>query len=110
MTNATTITVSNPFTAPYRDTCSIRNAHLVLQAVAERFPDFAPQCEPYVNVLTLREWNRRGYRVKKGERAIRVGTMIPVWKDDAGTDKKVQVGHRWHRAYVFALPQVEKKH
>ena len=46
--------------------------------------------------------------VKKGERAIRVGTLIPVWRNDEKTGEKVQAGHCWHRAYVFALPQVQR--
>src|SRR5712691_5358271 len=94
---------------PYKESASIRNAQLVRDAVRQRFPQWADQCEPYVNVLTLKAWNQRGYRVKKGEKAIRVGAIIPVWKEDKEKREKVQVGHRHGRAYVFALPQVEKR-
>ena len=94
---------------PYKDSFSIHNSKLVLEAVRQRFPDWVDQCEPYVNVLTLRAWNQRGYRVKKGEKAIRVGALIPVWQDDEKTGDKAQVGTRPGRAFVFALPQVEKR-
>ena len=94
---------------PYKDAYSIGNSKLVFDAVRQRFPQWADQCEPYVNVLTLRGWNQRGYRVKKGEKAIRVAALIPVWKEDKKTGEKVQVGNRGGRAYVFALPQVEKR-
>ena len=93
---------------PYKDSSSIANSKIVLEAVKERFPDWADQAEPYVNVLTLKAWNQRGYRVKKGEKAIRVFTQVPITeKDDSGEEKIV--GHRPARACVFALPQVEKK-
>jgi hypothetical protein len=98
-----------PFGTPYKDSMSIINAKIVFEAVQQRFPEWASQCEPYVNVLTLPAWNQRGYRVKKGEKAIRVATMIPVWKDDDDKGEKVQVGTRPATACVFALPQVEKK-
>jgi len=95
---------------PYKDSFSETNINIVKKTVEQRFPEWATECEPGVNVLTLREWNRRGYRVKKGERGIRLGAMIPVWKEDTEKGEKVQVGHRHGRAFVFALPQVEKKH
>lgn len=98
-----------PIGTPYKETFSIPNAHKVLEAVRQRFPEFADQCEPYVNVLTLRAWNQRGYRVKKGEKAIRVAALIPVWKEDKDTGEKKQVGNRGGTACVFALPQVEKR-
>ncbi len=94
---------------PYKDSTSIDNVKIVQDAVAKRFPEWADKCEPYVNVLTLKAWNLRGYHVKKGEKAIRVATMIPIWKDDAEKGEKVQVGTRPGNAFVFALPQVEKK-
>jgi len=94
---------------PYKDSFSIQNAKKVLEAVQQRFPEWADHCEPYVNVLTLRAWNQRGYRVRKGEKAIRVAALIPVWKDDEKTGDKVQVGSRGGTAHVFALPQVEQR-
>lgn len=94
---------------PYKDSTSEINSKIVLEAVKQRFPEWVAQCTPYVNVLTLRAWNQRGYRVKKGEKAIRVSTLLPIWKEDPAKGEKVQVGTRPGKAYVFALPQVEKK-
>ena len=94
---------------PYKDSTSDFNSKVVLDAVKQRFPNWAAQCQPYVNVLTLKAWNQRGYRVKKGEKAIRVATTLPVWKDDTEKGEKVQVGTRHGKAFVFALPQVEKR-
>lgn len=94
---------------PYKDSVSAANSKIVLDAVRTRFPDWADQCQPYVNVLTLKAWNQRGFRVKKGEKAIRVFTKVPVTEKDATTGDEKIVGSRPAQAYVFALPQVEKK-
>ena len=67
---------------PYKDSTSAANARVVHNAVRKRFPAWADQCQPYVNVLTLKAWNQRGCRVKKGEKAIRVFTKIPVTETD----------------------------
>ena len=94
---------------PYKEDASVQNSKIVLDAVKTRFPNWADQCKPYVNVLTLKAWNQRGYRVKKGEKAIRVFTKVPVTEKDATTGDEKVVGSRPARAFVFALPQVEKK-
>ena len=94
---------------PYKDSVSAQNSKIVIDAVKARFPAWADQCRPYVNVLTLKAWNQRGYRVKKGEKAIRVFTKIPVTEKDEKTGEEKIVGSRPARAFVFALPQVEKK-
>jgi hypothetical protein len=97
------------FGTPYKPETeqSVYNTKLVLQAVAQRFPYWAHEAKPYVNVLTLRAWNRRGYRVKRGEKAIKVMTQIPVRKFDEEANSEIVVGKRKCLAYVFALPQVE---
>lgn len=94
---------------PYKDSFSAVNSKIVFDAVKARFPDWADQCQPYVNVLTLKAWNQRGYRVKKGEKAIRVFTKVAVTEKDKKTGEQKIVGSRPARAYVFALPQVERK-
>ena len=94
---------------PYKDSFSIHNSKLVLEEVQKLFPEWAPQAEPYVNILTMKAWNQRGYRVKKGEKAIRVFTKVSVTEKDAKTGEEKIVGSRPARACVFALPQVEKR-
>ena len=93
---------------PYKKEFSENNIEIVKKAVAERFPDWADQCKPGVNVLTLKAWNQRGYRVKKGEKGIRLNGSADVKEKDDNGEEKV-VGSRFVRAYVFALPQVEEK-
>ena len=99
---------ADSLTAPYRDTDhqSQSNTQAVLKAVRQRFPAWADQCAPYVNVLTFAEWQRRGYRVRKGEKAIRV----PVLRRERRSDDDPPEGRlvrRW--ACLFAAPQVETR-
>ena len=108
-TNSAGTSPSIALGVPYKDTVSALNSKIVQDAVKARFPDWADQCQPYINVLTLKAWNQRGYRVKKGEKAIRVFTKVPVTEKDATTGDEKVVGSRPARAFVFALPQVEKK-
>src|SRR5205085_12635069 len=98
-----------PFGTPYKTDGSVKNTQAVMQEVSKRFPEWVPQCQPYVNVLTLRAWNQRGYRVKKGEKSIRVMTLVPVMWEDEKTGHKTPVGTRRAVAFLFALPQVEKR-
>ena len=76
---------------PYKDTISAANAKIVRDAVTARFPDWAAQCQPYVNVLTLKAWNQRGYRVKKGEKAITLCMPVTVTTKKPGA--RVSVRH-----------------
>lgn len=96
------------FGTPYKTEQSIRNAQMVRNIVAQRFPEWAPQCEPYVNVLPIKAWNQRGYRVKKGEHAIKVWTKVPLTKKNAEGKDEI-VGEKNAMANVFALPQVEQR-
>ena len=93
---------------PYRTDQSVRNTQAVFQAVKQRFPEWASQCQPYVNVLTLKAWNQRGFRVKKGEHAIRIPILVHVFKENE-KGEKIPVANRLSRACLFALPQVEKR-
>jgi len=96
-----------PLGIPYRTDQSIRNTQAVLQAVRQRFPEWSSQCAPYVNVLTLKAWNQRGFRVKKGEHSIQIPVIVPVFKEEDG--KKIPIANRLSRASLFALPQVERR-
>ena len=93
----------------YANTYIGLNTEFVLNAVRQRFPEWADQCQPYVNVLTLNAWNQRGYRVKKSEKAIRIPRRENVWKIDNDTGERKWAGWRSATTCVFALPQVEKK-
>ena len=83
---------------------STRSKQAVMKAVSQRFPEFAGQCEPYVNVLTFRQWKARGYHVKKGEKSIRIPIMKEIEeKDDPKAKRLVR-----RTAFLFARPQVEQ--
>lgn len=82
---------------------SLRSIEAVRQEVAKRFPDFAPQCQPYVNVLTFQQWKARGFTVKKGEHSIRITILREIEEDDGKAKRLVR-----RTACLFALPQVEK--
>jgi N-terminal domain of anti-restriction factor ArdC len=98
---------SVPFGIPYipLEHQSVRNSQLVLQEVGKRFPDFLAQAVPYQNILTFRQWRNRGYRVKKGEKSIR----ITVMKDIPDEDDPKQTRKIRRTACLFALPQVERE-
>ena len=84
---------------------SQRNIQAVMNEVQQRFPDFAAQAQPYVNVLTFRQWKARGYNVKKGEHSIRIPIMSEI-EDKEGPVKAKRLVRR--TACLFALPQVQK--
>lgn len=59
--------------------------------------------DPYSNALTFAQWLKLGYRVKKGEKAIRSITFVET-KDENGTVTK-----RMRRSVaLFYQKQVEK--
>lgn len=82
---------------------SEKNKQAVLDAVRQRFPEWADEAIPYVNVLTFNQWRARGYRVKKGEKSIR----ITVMKELEDEDNQKWLARR--TACLFALPQVEEE-
>ncbi len=59
--------------------------------------------DPYNNALTFAQWLKQGYRVKRGEKAIRSITFVEV-KDQVGNvTKRVKRG-----VCLFYYKQVEK--
>lgn len=98
-----------PFGVPYGTSFSARNAEIVKSEVQKRFPEWAAEAKPYINILTLKAWNQRGFRVKKGETSIRVPTFTEILKDDEESGDKIIVGKRRTTACLFALPQVERR-
>ena len=97
---------SVPFGIPYIpiDQQSPKNTQLVLQEVAKRFPTFLPNAIPYRNVLSFRQWRKRGYSVKKGEKSIRIIVMKEIPEIDDPMRKRLAK----RTACLFALPQVEE--
>jgi hypothetical protein len=93
---------------------SAKTADAVREEIARRWGDEeAKQYDPLTNCFTLQTWNKLGYRVKKGEKAIRSITYVEA-KDqaeeadndgDEGTDVRTYP----KTVYLFYRTQVEKR-
>jgi hypothetical protein len=77
---------------------------MVRAQLEERYgPEVAQGYNPYENVATLKDWNRHGYRVKKGEKALRSITMVEK------KDEKGEVVKRYpKRCFLFHISQCER--
>ncbi len=63
---------------------SEKTRELVKAQLEERFgPEIASSYDPFTNVMTMRDWNKYGYRIKKGEKALKSVTMVEK-KDQNG--------------------------
>ena len=85
----------------------------VREEIAKRWgEEEAQQYNPLTNCFTLKIWNKLGYRVKKGEKAIRSLTYVEA-KDQE--EKEVTVGEEAEArkypktVYLFYRTQVEKR-
>lgn len=66
------------------------------------------ECEPYVDVFTFNRWKAQGYSVIKGEKAIRIKTVVSKEIEDKKTgDKELKKFPK--QACVFCRCQVEKR-
>lgn len=76
---------------------------LVKAQISERFGEVEAEAySPKTNCLTLRQWNAQGYKVKKGERALKSFTFV----EDEGESKDKK---RWRKSvFLFCRAQVEK--
>lgn len=96
---------------------SEKTADAVRQEIANRWgEEEAEQYNPRTNCFTLPTWNSLGYRVKKGERAIRSHTYIEATDQDGEDDHTVpdtedtQTVQRYPKpVYLFYRLQVEKQ-
>lgn len=77
---------------------------LVKDQIAKRFGNVAADSyNPTVNCLTLKDWNARGYRIKKGEKALKSFTLVEEKDKDKKEIKK------WRKTVcLFFHTQVEK--
>ena len=65
------------------------------------------QCEPYDSVFTYARWTAQGYQVQRGEKGIKIATMIPITRERA--DGEVVTSSRPWTAVVFCKCQVKGK-
>jgi hypothetical protein len=93
---------------------SAKTADAVREEIARRWgDDEAKQYDPLTNCFTIQTWNKLGYRVKKGEKAIRSITYVEA-KDQAETsteDEEEEQDVRTYpkTVYLFYRTQVEKR-
>jgi hypothetical protein len=92
---------------------SEKTADAVREEIANRWgAKEAEQYDPMKNCFTLQTWNILGYKVKKGEKAIRSITYVAA-KDQAETDEtdgEEQAVRTYPKpVYLFYKTQVEKR-
>jgi N-terminal domain of anti-restriction factor ArdC len=94
---------------------SEKTADAVREEIARRWgEDEAAKYDPLTNCFTIRTWNALGYRVKKGEKAIRSVTYVKG-KNEAETinededEEEPDVRTYPKTVYLFYRTQVEKR-
>src|SRR4051812_12662390 len=92
---------------------SAKTADAVREEIAKRFGvEEAEQYDPTKNCFTLKTWNKLGYRVKKGAKAIRSITYIEAKDQESKdeTDGEEQAVRTYRKTvYLFYKTQVEKR-
>jgi N-terminal domain of anti-restriction factor ArdC len=92
---------------------SEKTADAVREEIARRWGDAeAAKYDPLTNCFTIGTWNQLGYRVKKGEKAIRSityveGTDQTQNADDEDAEQDVRTFRK--TVYLFYQTQVEKR-
>lgn len=89
---------------------SEKTAEQVREEIARRYGEKeAENYDPQVNCFTLPTWNKLGFTVRKGEKAIRSVTLIE--KEDPDQQEGEEPGvHKYPKTvYLFYIKQVEKK-
>jgi hypothetical protein len=92
---------------------SAKTADAVRQEIARRWGDEeAEKYDPLTNCFTIQTWNQLGYRVKKGEKAIRSITYVEgkdQTEDGEADDEDEDVRTYPKTVYLFYRTQVEKR-
>lgn len=88
--------------SPY--TGSEKTREMVAEQIRERWGEHEAQAyDPYKNALTFKKWIELGFRVKKGEKALRSVTYAEI------KDKQGNVAKRFSRTVsLFYYLQVQK--
>lgn len=75
----------------------------VKRQILERFgPELAKEYDPYTNCDTLVGWQKRGYRVKPGEKSLK--SIVMVEKKD---EKGEVIAHYPKTVHLFYYPQTK---
>lgn len=82
-----TVVAKEPFRSGY--TGSTTTFELVAKEIRERWGEAeAEKYDPYTNALTFTKWAVLGFRVRKGEKAIRSITFVEVKDKDGNITKR----------------------
>ena len=84
----------------------------IAQQIAQRWgEDAVKEYHPEVNCFTFRGWQERGYKVKKGERALRTFTFVKAFEDETKNDGTTKlIAHSYPKSVcLFFIRQVEKR-
>ncbi len=80
------------------------------EEIARRYgEEEAEEYDPETNCFTLPTWNKLGYVVRKGEKAIRSMTLIEKADPNAIEGEEAEVQKYPKTVYLFYIKQVEKK-
>ena len=89
---------------------SVKTAEAVREEIAKRYgEEEAENYDPQVNCFTLPTWNKLGYIVRKGEKAIRSMTLIEKADPNAKEGEQTEVIKYPKTVYLFYIKQVTKK-
>jgi len=89
---------------------SEKTADQVREEIARRYgEEEADNYDPQVNCFTLPTWNKLGFKVRKGEKAIRSMTLIEEKDPDTKEGEQSEVIRYPKTVYLFYITQVEKK-
>jgi hypothetical protein len=93
---------------------SAKTADAVREEIARRWGDEeAAKYDPLTNCFTIQTWNKLGYRVKKGEKAIRSITYVEATdqSETINEDEEDEQNVRTYpkTVYLFYRTQVEKR-
>ena len=89
---------------------SEKTADQVREEIARRYGDEeAEEYDPQTNCFTLPTWNKLGYIVRKGEKAIRSMTLIEKADPNAKEGEQIEAIKYPKTVYLFYVKQVKKK-
>src|SRR5438874_13347561 len=89
---------------------SIQTADHVRKEIARRYgEEEAKNYDPQVNCFTLPTWNKLGFKIRKGEKAIRSMTLVEVPEEEATEGEQTEKRTYPKTVYLFYIKQVEKK-
>src|SRR5437879_2873512 len=89
---------------------SINTAEQVRKEIAKRYgAEEAEKYDPDTNCFTLPTWNKLGFKVRKGEKAIRSMTLVEGENENAKEGEQTEKRTYPKTVYLFYIKQVEKK-